>query len=102
MEGWQRKLDMAKVAVALVETLSASSTFSCLTRNTHVSVHGTVRGEGARVVGGGGEVVYISVGDFEDGLVHNVLVGAAACQYTSHLAVSACTVGLTICRTGCA
>lgn len=79
MEGRQRKLDVAKVAVALVETLSTSPTFPCLARNTHVGVHGTVGGEGARVVGGGGEVVYIAVGDLEDGLVHDVLVGAAAC-----------------------
>ena len=48
-----------------------------LARYAHVDVHGPVGGEGARVVGGRREVVDIAVRDFEDGLVDNVLVGAA-------------------------
>jgi hypothetical protein len=32
-------------------------------------------GMGARVIGAGGEVVYIAVRDFDDGLVDDVLVG---------------------------
>jgi len=83
MKGRQRKLDVAKVAVALVETLSTGAAFPCLARDTHVDVHGPVGGKGARVVGGGGEVVDIAVRDFEDGLVYNVLVGAASCYYAS-------------------
>ena len=48
-----------------------------------MDVHRPVSGEGARVVGGGGEVVDIAVGDFEDSLVDDVLVGAAGCYYAS-------------------
>lgn len=81
MEGWQRKLDVTKVAIALVEALSTSTAFPRLARDSHVNIHGTVRGEGTRVVGGGGEVVHIAVGNFEDGLIYYILVGAASCYY---------------------
>jgi hypothetical protein len=48
-----------------------------------VDVHRPVGCEGARVVGGGGEIVDIAVGYLEDSLVDNVLVGATNCYYAS-------------------
>lgn len=81
VESRQCKLDMPKMSIALVETLSTSSTFSCLTRDTHVNVHRPIGSKSARVVGGRGEVVDIAVGDFENSLVHDVLIGAARRYY---------------------
>lgn len=83
VECGQRKLDVAKVTVALVQAFAAGSALSLLARYAHVRVHGPVGREGARAVGGGLEVVDIAVGDFEDGLVHDVLVGAGECYYAS-------------------
>lgn len=88
MEGRQRKLDVAKVTIARVEALAARSALSLLARDAHVRVHGPVGREGAGVVRGGLEVVDIAVGYFENGLVHNVLVGAGACYYASFTTVA--------------
>ena len=79
MECGQRKLDVTKVTVAFVETFSACSALSLLARYAHVRVHGPVGREGACAVGGGLDIVDIAVRDFEDGLIHNVLVGAGEC-----------------------
>jgi hypothetical protein len=52
---------VSKMAVARVETLTTRSAPSCLVGYAHVRVHGPVGGKGARVVGGGDEVVYIAI-----------------------------------------
>ena len=79
VECGQRQLDVAKVAVASVESLATCRAGSLLAGYAHARVHGPVGREGARIVGGGLEIVDIAVGYFEDGLVDNVLVGAGGC-----------------------
>jgi len=85
VECGQRQLDVAKVAVALVKALTTGSTCPSLARYAHVDVHGPIGRESAGVVCGGLEVIDIAVGYFEDGLVHDILVGAAEYQHASVL-----------------
>lgn len=81
VECGQRQLDVAEVAVASVESLATCCAGSLLAGYTHARVHGPVGRKGARIVGGGLEIVDIAVGYFEDGLIDNVLVGAGECYY---------------------
>lgn len=77
MEGGQRKLDVTKVAIALLRGLPASGTKGVLGGSAHARVHGAIGGVDALIAGvGGSEIVDVSVRDLKGGLADDIVVGA--------------------------
>ena len=69
---------MTKVAIAVFEILLALLTLASLGGGSEAAIEGTVCGEGSFAARASTKVVYIAIGNFDDGLLYHVLVGKDA------------------------